>query len=83
MKDDHFVHGLDLNPNVNGFYASLTGPFLGYYVEIKGATSEGEARLWCSENLQLKKNWCGVYTFAQVSEDIGQYGGAILRIREL
>ena len=80
---NRFIHGLDLNPNVNGWYASLTGPFLGYYVEIIGATSEDEARLWCSENLQLKTNWCSVYTFAQVSESIGQFGGAILRIREL
>jgi len=78
-----FIHGLDLNPNVNSWYASLTGPFLGYYVEIIGATSEMEAREWCASNLQMKLNWCSIYTFDRVSESIGQFGGAILRIREL
>lgn len=79
----HFVHGLDLNPNVNGWYASLTGPFLGYYVEIIGAQDENEARMMCANNLQMKKNWCSIYTFTQVSEQIGRFGGAILRIRRL
>ena len=75
--------GIDTNPNPNGWYASLVWPFLGYYVEIRGAQSNMHARVMCNQDRRMQRLWCSIYTLDRVEENIAHYGGTILRIEEL
>lgn len=75
--------GIDLNPNPNGIYVSLVGPFIGYYAEVIGAKSRLHARIMCCQDRWMQRLWCNVYDFGQVSDHIGMYGGKILKIEPL
>ncbi len=69
--------------NPKGFYASLVGPFLGYYCEIPNAQSSMDARYMCNQDRHMQRLWCSIYTLKHVHEMIDTYGGQIIEIHEL
>jgi len=75
------VHTKEHNPN--GFYASLIGPLMDKYCEVKGADTEVEARLMLNSDHHMERLWCSIYTLDKVYAMIEQFGGEIITIREL
>ena len=69
--------------NPDGFYASLVGPFLGYYCEVPGAHDEEDARYMLNQDRRMKSLWMSIYSLERVNEGIKKYGGQIIKIREL
>lgn len=57
------------------FYASLVGPFLGYYALIEEAEDHNEAALMCNTDRRMKSLWCSIYTESKTDELIEKYGG--------
>lgn len=63
------------------FYASLTGPLRGYYLELPAeinSTVKGRAAMLSSQF--GRELWCEVYTEEVVDAMIDDYGGAKLPI---
>ena len=62
------------------FYAALTGPLRGYYLELPleiDSTVKGRAAMRTSA---LKDLWCDIYSAAEVDELIDTHGGARIPI---
>lgn len=73
---------LHAQPNPDGYYASLVGVFLGYYVEIKGARNNMAARMICNADRRLKRCWCSIYDLEHTIKSINKFGGQIIEIGE-
>ncbi len=65
------------------FYASLTGPLLGCYLELPPETADHDMARKMMNTSSLRGLWCAIYSEAEVESSIGRFGGLKLPHKQL
>jgi hypothetical protein len=66
-------------PETGRFYASLVGPLLGVYYPLPLAFTNSQCRAALNTS-RLRNLWHSVYTGAEVTKQIAQFGGVALAV---